>query len=625
MRNSSFLLLLMTLASAAPGGEQLKPPLPHEAMILQAGCIRPEGRSARLEHLREWMGGASHPAGATSNPEVLAMQSIAPGSATRQGTSVLSGSMNALSEAPLPPDAPFDTALAIAEGPRERHIFTHDAHDNLTNWLIQLRDFGGWYDARQTSFSYTPSGLIAGRVLETFHAHGYNEAYALTYDGEGRILSRRYESRSGDRLLSWDDYEVRYDSDGSPRSEAWRRWSEPSAFDGQKWDNILTDSTQVSVSARWTSDGWIDQKRVTWGWDPRFASSVERCESWTGDAWVNTSLTIYETGVNDNEYYWYQALTYSWTNSAWACSLKTEHTSRVDGRGSETVISALHEGAWIPQTRWLLNESSDPPGSSWAQQIWENGWVNAYHSIQILRGDGGTVSIDSAWEAGRVTYVSIGSSLAGGKEMYRESFTASEGVIDQGWRYARTIGPANEDLVIEESLWAGGTWTPERRHVFSYDIKGRPASVVHDVWMGTAWIRASFSPYGWPSLWHCGTNTISMIEIAGFNELYFTYHPSATGINERPEVVPQETALRQNYPNPFNPTTTIPFAVSTGSRTTIAIYDVLGREVARPVDEWKDPGEYNVEFDAKGLASGMYLSRFTSGSVCMTTKLLLTR
>jgi|GEM_PF-1577167 len=68
--------------------------------------------------------------------------------------------------------------------------------------------------------------------------------------------------------------------------------------------------------------------------------------------------------------------------------------------------------------------------------------------------------------------------------------------------------------------------------------------------------------------------------------------------------------LYQNYPNPFNPVTMIRFSIPQGVETLHAtylrIYDVLGREVATLVNEVKAPGNYEVEWNAAGLASGVY-------------------
>jgi hypothetical protein len=67
--------------------------------------------------------------------------------------------------------------------------------------------------------------------------------------------------------------------------------------------------------------------------------------------------------------------------------------------------------------------------------------------------------------------------------------------------------------------------------------------------------------------------------------------------------------LEQNYPNPFNPTTTIEFRLPEAGKTKLVVYDVLGQAVARLLDENLDAGKYQVEFDARNFASGVYFYR----------------
>jgi hypothetical protein len=74
-------------------------------------------------------------------------------------------------------------------------------------------------------------------------------------------------------------------------------------------------------------------------------------------------------------------------------------------------------------------------------------------------------------------------------------------------------------------------------------------------------------------------------------------------------IIPTEFALYQNYPNPFNPTTTIKYQIPKLSFVTITVYDVLGNEIETLVSEQKPIGNYDVEFNAKGLASGIYFYR----------------
>ena len=57
----------------------------------------------------------------------------------------------------------------------------------------------------------------------------------------------------------------------------------------------------------------------------------------------------------------------------------------------------------------------------------------------------------------------------------------------------------------------------------------------------------------------------------------------------------------------------------------LAVYDLLGREVAVLVDDKKAPGAYEVQFDAKGLASGVYFYRLQSERFVKTMVMILTK
>ncbi len=78
---------------------------------------------------------------------------------------------------------------------------------------------------------------------------------------------------------------------------------------------------------------------------------------------------------------------------------------------------------------------------------------------------------------------------------------------------------------------------------------------------------------------------------------------------------PQVYKLEQNFPNPFNPTTMIWYQLPLDSRVKIMVYDILGREVRTLVDEAKTAGYYNVQFDARGMASGTYFCRLVAEQI----------
>ncbi len=87
--------------------------------------------------------------------------------------------------------------------------------------------------------------------------------------------------------------------------------------------------------------------------------------------------------------------------------------------------------------------------------------------------------------------------------------------------------------------------------------------------------------------------------------------------------VVKEYTLYQNYPNPFNPSTKISWQSPVAGHQTIKIYDVLGNEVATLVNEFRNAGIYEIEFNASKLSSGIYFYRLTAGSFVQTKKMLL--
>ncbi|MBK8946640.1 MAG: T9SS type A sorting domain-containing protein [Ignavibacteriae bacterium] len=93
-------------------------------------------------------------------------------------------------------------------------------------------------------------------------------------------------------------------------------------------------------------------------------------------------------------------------------------------------------------------------------------------------------------------------------------------------------------------------------------------------------------------------------------------------------VLPTTYALSQNYPNPFNPTTKIKYAIPQNEKgekinVKIMVYDILGKEVETLVNENKSPGNYEVDFDASNLPSGVYFYKLQAGDYIQSRKMLL--
>ncbi len=99
---------------------------------------------------------------------------------------------------------------------------------------------------------------------------------------------------------------------------------------------------------------------------------------------------------------------------------------------------------------------------------------------------------------------------------------------------------------------------------------------------------------------------------------------SPNNIDETSEI-PTEFELKNNYPNPFNPSTIIEYDVKENVKVVLKIYDILGREVKTLVNKEQAPGSYQVNFEAAGLSSGVYIYQIRMGDFSAAEKMVLSR
>jgi probable HAF family extracellular repeat protein len=112
--------------------------------------------------------------------------------------------------------------------------------------------------------------------------------------------------------------------------------------------------------------------------------------------------------------------------------------------------------------------------------------------------------------------------------------------------------------------------------------------------------------------------------ITGQDEGYLLAVSGTSSVDES-QSNPGNFVLYQNYPNPFNPSTTIKFQVPNSSFVNLKVFDILGNEVTTLVNEEKATGNYEVNFEAKVLSSGIYFYKLQAGSFVETKKMIMIR
>jgi len=158
-----------------------------------------------------------------------------------------------------------------------------------------------------------------------------------------------------------------------------------------------------------------------------------------------------------------------------------------------------------------------------------------------------------------------------------------------GGIYLTTDGGVNWDLDLNASA-----------EMFSYDVVMKSADSL-DVW--------------------CVGSTGGGTGYTG--KLYKTSKGNPVGVREAKNQIPIDFQLYQNYPNPFNPSTSLQYAIGKTQFVSLKVYDVLGNEIATLVNEEKPAGEYEVEFNASGLTSGIYFYKLQAGSFIESKKMIL--
>jgi hypothetical protein len=169
-------------------------------------------------------------------------------------------------------------------------------------------------------------------------------------------------------------------------------------------------------------------------------------------------------------------------------------------------------------------------------------------------------------------------------------------IIGDNWgsiRYYRNNGTVNNPVWVREDSLFAGTGANQATHPAFADLDG---DFRKDMVIG---------------------------EYNGNFHFYKNLFSPLTDINDQYSELPDNFILSQNYPNPFNPVTNIRFQLPESGNTTLKVYDILGKEIAVLVNEYKTAGVHRVYFDASRFASGIYFYTLQSNGQLITKQMML--
>jgi 23S rRNA pseudoU1915 N3-methylase RlmH len=169
---------------------------------------------------------------------------------------------------------------------------------------------------------------------------------------------------------------------------------------------------------------------------------------------------------------------------------------------------------------------------------------------------------------------------------------AQEGNVNDWENIFKTINHFNQDGKSEMSLiygWENSSWVAEAMGEYEYDANGNLKLLVESVYEDDEWSVLGRAIYG-----YIPTNTTDVDE----DDLALT-----------------EYKLYDNYPNPFNPSTVIRYHLASESTVSVKVYDITGSEVAELINEVQTAGTHNINFNASGMASGVFVYKVSAKSI----------
>ena len=358
--------------------------------------------------------------------------------------------------------------------------------------------------------------------------------------------------------------------------EIYQRW------EGSTWVNSGKDTYTYdennnlteSVEQDWDGSAWVNYSKNSYTYDEN-NNLTERLMQWLNDsAWVNVHKEIYTYDENNNRT---ELLIHEWYPWAWEyVDAKVAYTYDENNNLTEWLMQWLNGGLWSNDSGWV--------------NIWRNSYT--YDENNNLTDELGQEWKDSAW------VISWKSSYT-----YDENNNETEW-FDQNWddsvwvNYSKnsyTYDENNNETEWLDQHWDGSAWLNNLKYTYTHDENNNETEGLGQNWDGSSWVN--YKKYSYKYL-------------------------TVTKINEDLSLI-NSYSLSNNYPNPFNPSTIINYSIPRSSQVQIKLYDILGREVETLVNEVKSPGNYEVNFNASSLASGVYLYRLQAGSFVQTKKMML--
>jgi hypothetical protein len=455
-----------------------------------------------------------------------------------------------------------------------QNLHSNQAKEELDSVFSSLPDFGG-----KSSHPF----------LEPEKIHDY---YINT-----EIIGEIWSNSTWNNILK---YIYSYDENGYQNGKRTQSWNGNAWVDSLKYTYDHPSYDYIYTYQHWNGSEWINDYRYTYLYDSSYYYKGFIYEIGDSLSWINNQRTIFYRNSITN--YTDSVLYQFWELGEWKDIEKEFHTTDYKGRDSIITTYYLNDTVWEKSYNSIYFYDINTPSYSTSYQYWGGTeWINYYRYSYFYDADyyflgfsGETWNDTTSQWKNDYRYLYI-YDLEHRKTEYKYQ-KSSDGITWENiWHYTYEYDLSGYKTRQLFQNW-GTAWEDYRQYLYEYDSNGLLILEIDQVWLGSEWVNE----YRFTSIWEL---------VSGINEL---------GIANNYQ-------LYNNYPNPFNPSTIIRWQLPVRSQVTLKIYDVLGNEIVTLINEEKDAGAYQVEWNASNKSSAVYFYQLRVGKFVDTKKMILLR
>jgi hypothetical protein len=403
--------------------------------------------------------------------------------------------------------------------------------------------------------------------------------------------------------------------------------------------NVLASNLTSILHQIWIPDNWEDESRIIYNYNSSGLTEKVEYESWSNGSWEKTGELIYNYNSSD-QWVGFTNLSYE-SDGTVAHGMKWEYTYS-GNKMSEEVQYMWDEdnGLWESYRKDIYTYTGDLiTKTEGYNDIGDGSWELTDETTYTYDGQSREIeSLTRTWSGIDNQFTNSDLTTT---EYYKDnkisrwhsrSWDVENGVwSEDNFMLMEYQYDANDNCIEEVNtssyeLFGGFSFLSKSKLTHSYDGNNFLTETIDYTWDDA---NSQFLPIMKSEITNDSEGQpevmIDYIQAGGewvkFEKDIYNYDGTVDVANK--SQIPIEFEFMQNYPNPFNPETTISYTINESNNVELKIYDILGNYIATLVNESKQPGRYNVKFNAADYSSGAYIYSLNVGNKIVTKKCLL--